>query len=379
MARNTNSTGFSLKDELFNKTKVTLLANQLAAVVPQFKPQAFITAITGDFPTLELKARLQRITDELEVYLDPDFTTACQQIIAALPEPLDPTNVDDDFGDFIYAPYGEYVARHGATKQHYKIALATLKEITQRFSMEDAIRTYINSFPSKTFATLENWATDPNYHVRRLVSEGTRPLLPWSSRLQTPIKQPVPLLTKLHADPTRYVTRSVANHLNDISKSDPKLVLTTLKEWRKHKLQKPAELRWLERHALRTLVKQGNSAALQFLGYRTKPAITIDTVSHQPSRIAVGEAITFSCTLTALRDESLMVDYIIDFVKANGSTAPKVFKLKQLTLAAGESITLTKRHPIKTNSTTFTYYPGRHTVTLQINGTKHNSFSFELT
>ncbi|MAZ30134.1 hypothetical protein CL655_02515 [bacterium] len=378
MARNTNGEGFSLKDELFNKAKVTKLASELAPVVPGFKADTFVADVCSQFPMLELKERIAHIADVLERYLDNDFKTACTQIVAALPAPLDPTKTDDDFGDFIYAPYGEFVARHGASATHLKTALDTLKELTQRFSMEDAIRTFINAFPEETYATLTQWASDKNYHVRRLVSEGTRPLLPWSSRLTTPIERPLLLLNTLHADAARYVTRSVANHLNDISKREPDLAIATLQRWHQAKVQEQKELVWMTRHALRTLVKQGHPDALAFLGYHSKPQVVVRELSRAPARLALGDTLEFSFTLTAKRNEPLLVDYVVDFVKKNGNTAPKVFKIKQLTLAAGESATITKRHPIKANSSTFTYYPGEHTVTLQINGQQFDSFTFTL-
>ena len=190
MARNTNGSGFSLKDELFNPAKVKGLATELAAAVPGFTAEQFVAEVCEPFPQLELKERIAHIADVLERHLDSDFATACQHIVAALPPPLDPTNTDNDFGDFIYAPYGEFVARHGTTSAHYQVALETLRELTMRFSMEYAIRAFINSMPEKTFDVLTQWAHDPNYHVRRLVSEGTRPLLPWSARLTPDLKRP---------------------------------------------------------------------------------------------------------------------------------------------------------------------------------------------
>jgi len=378
MARNTNGRGHSLKDELCNRALVTRLAGELAEAVPTFDKAAFVRAVMAKLPTLELKARLAHVAHSLEQQLDPDFSVAAKQIIAALPPPLCSTKTDNDFGDFIYAAYGVYVARNGATAQHCQTALRTLRELTKRFSMEDAIRTYLNAFPDETYATLASWATDENYHVRRLVSEGTRPLLPWSSRLSNDPRRALPLLDKLQADPTRYVTRSVANHLNDLSKAEPPLVLATLARWRKLTTQTKKERAWLERHALRTLVKSGDPTALRFLGYRVKPAIMVFATAPTRRRLRVGETLTFSCAITASRLEPLVVNYVIDFVKANGQTAPKVFKVKNCVVSKRETLTLTKQHHFPKNASTFTYYPGAHKLTLQINGTPRASFSFTL-
>ncbi len=204
-------------------------------------------------------------------------------------------------------------------------------------------------------------------------------MLPWSKRLVIDTTRPLPFLDTLHADPTRYVTRSVANHLNDIAKSHPDIVITTLKDWKQAERQDTAELQWITRHALRTLVKKGDAKALKLLGFRSNPKVDVADFSLKAATIRPGQAVDFSFTIKALRDESLMVDYIIDFVIANGTLAPKVHKLKQVHLKKGESVLLKKRHVLKANATTYTLYPGTHRVTLQINGTIFDGQPFELT
>lgn len=369
---------FSLKDELFNKNKVVYLGKLLTAADPNFDSAAFVKRTMKGFLALELKQRIVKITEALEKHLDSDFRAATDHIIRALPPPLDPTKTDDDFGDFIFAPFGEYVVRNGLAKKNVRRSLKTIKAITQRFSMEDAIRAFINTFSDDTLAELTKWSADSNYHVRRLVSEGTRPILPWSKRLDIDQLTPLPLLDTLHADATRYVTRSVANHLNDISKSDSKAVLQRLKNWKQKGLQAPEELAWMSRHALRTLVKKGDSAALQFLGYRPKPKIEVNSFSLRQQAIRPGEAFEMDITLTASRTEALMIDYVVDFVKAGDKRSSKVHKLKQVTVASGQTITLSKRHPLRANATTYRLYPGTHHVTLQINGAPFGTQSFDL-
>ena len=378
MASKLNSTGFRLKDQLFNREKVQSLARQLHCADAQFDAAGFVRQVMRPFESMELKERIVHISTVLESYLDSDFVCASDHIVASLPQPLDPTKTDDDFGDFILAPYGEFVVRNGLAKRHVKRSLRTLKSITQRFSMEDAIRAFINQHPQKTLAELGKWSSDSNYHVRRLVSEGTRPVLPWSKRLTIPPTQPLPLLETLHADSTRYVTRSVANHLNDLSKSDPPLVIETLQRWKRLGLQDPQELEWMTRHALRTLVKQGNQNALRVLGFRSNPQVEVSDFSIDTPIVRPGASIEFSFTVLAQRNEALMIDYVVQFVKANGSLAPKVYKLKQLKLGKGTSARLGKRHPLRADATTYTLYPGTHHVTLQVNGKPHANGSFEL-
>ena len=369
---------FSLKDHLFNENRVQYLASLFRAADNCFDANGFVRDTMRQLTQLELKARIVHIATVLENYLPSEFPKAVQQIVSALPPPLDPACTDNDFGDFIIAPLGEFVVRNGKAKKHFKLSLKTLKQITQRFSMEDAIRKFINAYPDETLTELAKWSTDENYHVRRLVSEGTRPLLPWSGRLSIDAARPIPMLDTLHADPTRYVTRSVANHMNDIAKDHPTLVLDILKRWRQEGRQNASELNWMSKHALRTLVKRGNSQALEFLGFRSKPKIEVTDFCLQSSKIRPGESIDFSMTLTALRDETLMIDFVIDFVKANGTHSPKVHKLKQLCLRSRETATINKRHVLRANATTYKLYPGIHHLTLQINGQAFGQLTFEL-
>lgn len=371
-------TGFSLKDHLFNRERVQYLADLLAGAVDGFNKGRFVRDVIKPFPSLELKQRIAHIAETLKHHLAKDFRDAAKQITAALPPPLDPSKTDDDFGDFIFAPLGEFVVRNGIDHRNLKLSLKTIHALTQRFSMEDAIRWFINAHTESTLETLAIWANDKNYHVRRLVSEGTRPSLPWSARIGISVETALPLLDALFADPTRYVTRSVANHLNDISKTQPLLVVATLKRWRQQKSQREAELDWMSKHALRTLVKQGHAGALKLLGFRSQPKIEVDNFAISAKKIRPGETVQFSFTVKALRSEALIVDYVIDFVKANGELSPKVHKLKTLKLKIGEDVTVTKRHKLHANATTYTLYPGTHRITIQINGSHWGTKTFEL-
>ncbi|MEZ6134514.1 MAG: hypothetical protein R3C53_06360 [Pirellulaceae bacterium] len=372
------STNFSLKDHLFNADRVRFLAQQFSSAVPDFDEAEFTRAVMQRLKKLELKQRIVHIAETLEQFLADDFPAAAKQIMAALPPELDPTKTDDDFGDFIIAPLGEFVVRRGMAAEHVTVALKTLREITKRFSMEDAVRQFINAHPDKTLTALTKWCADRNYHVRRLVSEGTRPRLPWSGRLSIEQTVPLPFLDQLHADTTRYVTRSVANHLNDIAKTDASLVLDTLQRWRDQGKQRPNELDWMCRHALRTLIKQGHAETMKFLGFRTKPNVTVSEIALKQKSIAAGETLEFAVEITAHRTESLLVDYVIDFVKANGSLSPKVFKAKQLDLKLGETVNIKKRHPLKANATTYRLFPGTHRLTIQVNGLASASDTFEI-
>lgn len=239
------------------------------------------------------------------------------------------------------------------------------------------MRAFLNNFPNETLAEYDKWVSDKNYHVRRLVSESTRPSLPWSQKISVDYKVPVKYLDKLHADKTRYVVRSVANHLNDISKKDSSLVVSILKRWHKEKTQNPLELDWLTRHALRTLVKQGNTDALALLGY-TADAVPVVSNLIVPKKVTAGDRLQFSFDVTSSISQNLLIDYVIDFVKLNGGTKPKVFKIKKLSALPQAVISVEKNHHLKADATTFKLNAGTHSLTIQINGQKLATAQFEV-
>jgi len=360
------SEGFSLKDDLFNEGTVRLLADgfERAGI---FKADPFVKDVMADLAPLELKARIAFIADVLVKYLPADFEKAAEAVHAALPPPLDPNLRDDDFGRFIYASLGVFVEKQGL-EGHLDTSLKLLEAITQRFSMEYSIRAFLNSWPAETLKRVQDWAEHENYHVRRLASEGTRPKLPWGQKIGLTTIETLPILTKLHADPTRFVTRSVANHLNDITKTEPDAVLKVLGEWREMGKQDPAELAWMEKHALRGLVKAGHGGALEFLGYRPDIAIEDVVVTVTPDDLPIGEATGVEASFVVPNGGPMIVDYVIDFMKSNGKQKPKVFKLKIMEAKPGAKVTVKKRHLFKKGATTFTHYPGAHRLHLQING-----------
>ncbi len=274
-------------------------------------------------------------------------------------------------------PLAHFVEVYGL--EHFEVSVRAMKEITQRHSSEFTIRPFLVRYPDAMLAVLHEWVHDENFHVRRLVSEGTRPRLPWGMRLHQFVKDPTPtlaLLEHLKDDPSEYVRRSVANHLNDITKDHPDLVLMTVRRWREGASQ---GTNWLIRHALRSLVKAGHPQALALLGYGEATVSLVD-FQVQPAQIELGQSVTFTFTLRndAAAAQDLLIDYVVYYVKANGSTSPKVFKLNTRTVAPGETITIQKKHPIKP-ITTRVHYPGTHTIAIQVNGQNLGGSTFELT
>jgi 3-methyladenine DNA glycosylase AlkC len=358
---------FSLKDHLFNKEKVTKLAQEIQEAYPQFDSVNFISSILIEFPKLELKQRISHITEMLKENLPRNYPEALNVILHALPEKNDTNKTDNDFGDFIYAPYTNFVAQYGRSNEHLTISLEALREITMRFSAEDSIRYFINEFPKETYEELLKWSKDSNYHVRRLASEGTRPKLPWSQKITVLPDNTLPILDNLFHDSTRYVTRSVANHLNDLSRIKPELVISTLKKWQKSGRQNEKEMSYITSHSLRTLIKQGYDSAFELLGYSSS---TISISNFNISNpVYMNQSLEFSFSLTPDIDESIIIDYRINFQNKKGEMkSEKVFKLKKLSLKKDAQVKIFKKHKLNEFMTTRTLYPGIHKLSILING-----------
>lgn len=368
---------------------VAQTSHHLARAWPGFDREHFDAMALDGLQGLAFKARALHLCQALQHTLPENFDHAAAILEGSLkqiPPPVHAHDPDGALGELrtdetgvagwaLWA-YGEYVARQGLT--HPERALACLHAITQRFTAEYAIRPFIVAHPALCFATLQRWAHDPSAHVRRLVSEGSRPRLPWGLRLQALVKDPgptLPLLQHLQDDPSEYVRRSVANHLNDIAKDHPDIVVDWVHTWLP---QAPASRRKLLRHACRSLIKQGHAGALSAwgLGAAFKGRAVLHLGAHQ---VRVGQAMAIEVRLepTGQGPQPLELDYRVHHLKANGTSAPKTFKGKRLTALPGEAIHWCKQHSFKPVSTR-TLYPGPHRIDICLNGQPVAEASFEL-
>jgi len=366
---------FSLKDDLFNSETVGELSSAIARVDGGFSATKFQRRVLKAFPQLELKQRINWMVEVLGDQLNQNYGQALQVLTAALPAPLDPTLKDDDFGRFIWVVPSEFAARYGCTESSLEESLAFLECCTQRFSAESAIRPFLSQFPAQTMAKVTQWSKHENYHVRRLASEGIRPLLPWAEKVVMPTSEVLSVLSALYQDPTRYVTRSVANNLNDLTKFDPELVLGTLKKWHKKKGNK-IELNWMTRHALRTLISRDHPDALSLLGYSPDARVDLK-VSDFTDSVKVGDSLKMTLTINSTQGENLLLSLRVHFLKANGQLNPKTFRLKDISMKPGETVVITKKLPIRP-ATTRTLYPGKHQADIVINGRTCWQQPFEL-
>jgi len=354
-----------LKD-MFNVARYRSLASELSALSPAFNASAFLDHTLTGLSSRELMDRMRRTSTGVALALPLPYREQLAVLRALAPR------IDRGFiGIFL----SDFVAQHGL--DDVPASLEALRFFTRFGSAEFAIRPFILRDQPGTLALLLSWAASDDEHIRRLASEGSRPRLPWGARLQSLVADPsptLPLLTALRADDSLYVRKSVANHLNDISKDHPDVALDFVSSWdRSH-----PHTAWIVRHALRTLIKRGHPRALALLGAGTAPKLDA-TFTASPKRIQLGDTVAFTATLTstARRSQSLLIDYVVHYARVSGKTSEKVFKWTQLDLAPAESLTLTKRQTIRDFSTR-RHHTGRHRVELQINGRRLAETTFTL-
>lgn len=346
----------ALKD-WFNVARYRQIADLLADAHPGFDRKRFLAVATDGLDELTLIQRVRRATEACRATLPADFPEAVAVLKRIAPQ------VQHGFVG-IFLP--DFVGQHG--HGHFEESMDALKFFTPFSSSEFAIREFLRRDLDRTLAVMTRWSHDPDEHIRRLASEGCRPRLPWSFRLEALVRDPAPvrpILENLRADPALYVRKSVANHLNDITKDHPAWVLALIKNW---DASVPATT-WIIKHGLRTLIKGGHREALSVIGAGRVPRVALRACTLTPARVAIGGAIEFSFTLTsqARSAQTLVVDYIVHYQKKSGRTGQKVFKLKTLSLAAGATLHFRRRLSL-VNLSTRSLHPGVHRLEIMING-----------
>lgn len=363
-----------LKDRALNPGRIARIGREVQAVCPTFDAAAFARDVLVQFPTLELKARITHTAQMLDAHLPVAGAKAIDVLLRSLPPTPEDAGTDSDFGLYLYAPHSEYVARFACTRQDLPCALKALRRLTAYFSAEDAARYFLNGFPNETLAALASWTDDPDHRVRRLASEATRPRLPWSPRITLAIDAGLPILERLRTDSSRFVTRSVANHLNDIATERPEVVLQTLGRWKE--AESGSDLDFIAREALRSRLRAGDPAAYEFLGFPVGTPVTVTAIHLERTELRDGETLGFAVDLIAVARANLRVNYVISAPGQRG-TREKVYHLKTATAPAGQTLRLAKRHVLRSTATS-RLRPGQYTLTIQANGRRLEAARFQV-
>jgi 3-methyladenine DNA glycosylase AlkC/predicted GIY-YIG superfamily endonuclease len=350
----------------YNKTYITNLAKAFSKKYSRFDQDKFIALIfDSSWSEKELKERMFHISSTLKALLPKDYKKSIDIVLKVAP----------DFGGFEAMFFPDYVERFGADNSNKEVSLNALKELTKYSSSEFAIRPFIKSDESFVMKRLLKWSKDKNYHIRRLSSEGCRPRLPWAMALPKFKENPsliLPILENLKDDPEEYVRRSVANNLNDISKDNPKIVLKIAKKWIGHSKERDK----LVKHALRTLLKAGNSEAMKLFGFITPKDVIVKNISLLDKYINIGESGEFSYEFKMKTPGKIRLEYAIDYLKKNGKHNRKVFKISENNYDEG-IFSGSKKHSFKQMSTR-KHYAGEHFISLIINGKEMKTTSFFL-
>lgn len=348
---------------VYTKEFLSNFANQVATYQSSFNTTSFVEDIlAGTWDDLSLRERMKKIATTLEYYLVGSYEEQLPIIL----------KLHEKNRGFNYLFLPDFISLFGLDKKHFDLSLGYLKQLTPYSSSEFAIREFILMDYQAIFDLLLEWSLDTNEHVRRLASEGSRPVLPWGVKLNLFDESPdfsLPILENLKNDPSLYVRKSVANHLNDLSKKNPDLVVAISKEWQ----HQSTETDWIIKRANRSLIKQAYPKALALFDYKepgTEFSIISSTLETAQPEVAMEEELLFTYRIetTIKKSTPIRLEYGVDYMKANGKLALKKFHISD-GVTDKNTFSGTKKISFK-DLTTRKHYPGEHRIYLFLNGFK---------
>ncbi len=357
-----------LMKNMYNHESVSDLAMAIQKVYKKFPVDDFLKSTMDEtWDRLELKARMRKISTNLGIYLPSEYPEALHI--------LDQVVAECSSG-FFGILFPDFVEVYGQDESNWDLSISALERYTEYSSSEFAVRPFIINHEERMMAQMYAWSKHENKHVRRLASEGSRPQLPWGQALVKYKKDPtpvLPILEQLKNDSSLYVRKSVANNLNDISKTHPDLVVKLAKEW----YGQSEYTDWIVKHGCRTLLKKGNRDVLGIFGYHNADDIDINDFMLSETAVSMGDDITISFTLVTKEATKVRLEYGVDFVKANGKRNRKIFQISEISLKENVQKTYIKKHSFA-DLTTRKHYPGIHSITLIVNGVERETIDFNL-
>lgn len=360
-----------LKDKYYHYDFLRDLAARIKSVYSPFDVELFCNGVMdAAWGDLGLKARARRIALHLGSGLPPDY----EEAIGVLEQVLQSFPKGRHDNALICLP--DFVEVYGQAECHWDASMAALEKFTIFSTSEFAVRPWIANHENRMMRQMAIWAGSDNEHVRRLASEGCRPRLPWGQALRSFQKDPSPILEileQLKADPSPYVRKSVANNLNDISKTHPDLIVSLARRW--YGTHRHTD--WIVKHGCRTLLKRGNREALDLLGLGDTDRVRVNRFAVDSPVVYPGGNLTFSVNVIAERDGLVRLEYGIDYAGIKGKRTRKIFRLSEIALRANQEKTYVKTHSMADLSTR-KHYPGSHTLTLLVNGAERGALDFEL-
>ena len=234
--------------EVFGEALAILLSDKISVVYKKFDTKSFVRDVKREVIGKSYTQRIEVIADLLKKYLPEKYPDAISIILKILgPENKEETGMFTNF--YWLMPVGKFVEKYGL--DHFTLSIKSIEEITKRNTGEYAIRPFARKYPEKTLAVCVKWANSKNFHLRRLASEGLRPKLPWTPKLDLWNDNPKPvfeILELLKEDEIKFVKKSVANHLRDWVKVNQKEAQKIIDRWSKSKNE---NTRWIVKYAQR--------------------------------------------------------------------------------------------------------------------------------
>jgi 3-methyladenine DNA glycosylase AlkC len=357
---------------LFNKSSLQLLSDDLRAVYPEFD-SAKLNKLVFDkqWENLELKERMHHIALCLQKVLPVDYKKALNVILKAAE-----TRLPKRKGEFSTICLPDFVATFGL--DYPEISLDALAVLTPFPSSEFAVRPFILRYPDITIKKFYEWSKSGNHHIRRFASEGCRPRLPWGMAIPAYKKDPSPILPVLETlidDPSEYVRKSVANSLNDISKDNPAVFMEFVTKW----FGKSDNVNKVLKHASRTLLKKGNPAIMKIFGFEEKKKTKIADLDISPLKVKIGGQINFSFSLVNKEKsaQKLRLEYKIYYAKNGGKLSSKIFRISESIYEPGKNYQVKKVQSFQ-DMTTRKHYKGKHKLVIVVNGAEAAEKEFEV-
>lgn len=348
----------------YNQAYMKKLGKEIKKNYSNFDQNAFQkTIFNSEWKNKELKERMDHISRCLHQHLNLPYKNALQILEKTAP----------GFGGWEAMFFPHFVQLYGL--KDWKLSIDALEHFTQFSSSEFAVRPFILMDPKKMMKKMLVWSKHKNVHVRRLASEGCRPRLPWAMALNNFKENPspiFPILNQLKQDPELYVRKSVANNINDISKDHPEKAIKLSQEWK----GKHPHTDWILKHGGRSLLKGGHPEIFSIFNYDCIDNLNLKNFKANSS-VSEGENLTLNLEIQFKKSPfKLRLEYAIYFKRANGQLNKKVFHISD-GIQEQKVKNFVKSHSFKQINTR-KYYPGRHQVSIILNGIEVQKKNFIL-
>ncbi len=356
-----------LKNKFFQKEFIYKLADGISLRTDEFDSELFLKKLTNKtYTNLELKEKLRVCAVTIGECLRLDYFDSIDVLMDVV------TDIDNGFNTLVFP---EFIDVYG--REYFDKSLEALEYFTVFGSSEFAIRSFANKDIDKVLIFMKRLAKSDNEHKRRFASEGCRPKLPWAKSVKNLndeiyVVKVLEILDILKEDTSKYVRKSVANNINDISKLYPKIVLKIATNW----INKNEKTDWILKHGLRTLLKEGNKDALRLWGFDNSKGVEILDFHIENDDVYIGDTTYVFVTFNVKEKKKIRGDFRVHYLKNNGSHSTKTFSFFKKTFTSGTHA-IKKKISFKEMSTR-KHYVGMHKIDMVINGDAKKQIEFNL-